>query len=138
MRVVGSQHRLAEVLHPGGFGMGVVRHRAGYDLGGVSACEPQELVDLVTGDVGDDSSRSLPVIEPAGTPLTSREVSTVTFTMGSESESLHHLTDPAFADQLAGLRHTAHLEPLGEGDRPDAPGHVHRLLDLVKLLKADA
>src|SRR5215203_1022887 len=116
MCVVSTQHRFAEVLHPGGFEMGVVRHRAGYDLGGVSACEPQELVDLVTGDVGENSSRSLPVIEPAGTPLTSSEVSAVTFTMRSESESLHHLTDPPFADELAGPGHTAHLEPLGEGD----------------------
>src|SRR5215211_8582352 len=138
MRVVGTQHRLAEVLHPGSFGMGVVSHGAGYDLGDLSAGEPQELVDLVTGDVGEDSSRALPVIEPAGTPLTSSEVSAVTFTMRSESESLHHLTDPPFADELAGPGHTAHLEPLGEGDCPDAAGRVHRLLDLVKLLKAHA
>ena len=108
--------------------MGVVGHRAGHDLGGVGAGEPEELVDLVAGDVGEDAAGPVPVVEPVGPALAAGEMGAVALAVGAEAQGLHDPADPTGADQLAGLDRAAHLEPLGERHRPEPAGLRDRLL----------
>ena len=136
--VVAAQRRLAEVLHGRRLGMGVVGHRAGHHLGGLGAGEPQELVDLVAGDVGEDAAGAGRVVEPVGPTCAAGQVGAVAFPVRTQSQGLDDLADPPGADQLAGPDRAAHLEPLGEGDRPEPPGLGHRPLELGELVEGDA
>ena len=62
----------------------------------------------------------------------------VAFPVRSEAQGLDDPADPSGADQLAGLDGAAHLEALGEGDRPEPARLRDRLLDLVELIEGDA
>ncbi len=118
--------------------MGVVGHRARDDLGVLGAGEPEELVDLVTRDVGEDASGAVVVVEPVRAPGAAGEMGSIPLPVGPEPEGLHHPPDPALADQLARADGAAHLEPLRERDGPEPTGRRHGLLDLVELVDGDA
>src|ERR687897_3859611 len=99
--------------------MGVVGDGAGDDLGVLGTGEPQELVDLVAGDVGENAAGPVSVVEPLRTSCPTREVAPVALAVGSEAQGLDDPPDPSLPDQLAGLDRAAHLEALREGDRPE-------------------
>src|SRR5215218_3795441 len=111
-----AQQHLPEVLHLGVVGMRVVGHGARHHLGGRAAGEPQELVDLMTGDVGDDPAEPIMVVEPVRAASAARQMGGVSFAVGAKPQGLHNLTDSAGANEFARTGHAADLEALGEGD----------------------
>src|SRR5215207_11048122 len=117
--------------------MGVVGDGAGDNLGLLCPGEPEELVDLVAGDVGDDAAGTVSVVEPVRTSCTTREMGSVALAVGSKSDGLHDPPDSPFSDQLSGFDRAAHLEALGKGDRPESTGLCDCLLDLVELIQRD-
>jgi hypothetical protein len=117
--------------------MRVVGDRARDDDRILSTGEPQELVDLVAGNVSDDASGPVAVVEPFRTSPTTREVGSITLPVRSESQSLYDASDPPLTDQLSGLDRAAHLEALRECDRPESTRLCDGLLDFVELIKRD-
>ena len=66
----------------------------------VGSGEPQELVDLVAGDVGDDAAEPGAVVEPVGSADPAGEVGRVTLPVRPEPDGLDDLADPARPDQF--------------------------------------
>ena len=117
--------------------MGVVRHRARHHLGSRRAGEPQELVDLMAGDVGENSAESIRVVEPVRAAGAAGQMFAVSLAVRTQPQGLHDLTDPSGAYQLARTGHATDLEALREGDRPEPTRLGHRVPDLVQLLECD-
>src|SRR4029453_18549665 len=88
------QRHLPEILHLRRLRMRVVGDGARCDLRVLGTGEPQELVDLVAGNVGDDASGPVAVVKPFRTSLTTCEMGTVALPVGSESQSLHNASYP--------------------------------------------
>src|SRR4029450_13222538 len=118
--------------------MRVVGDGAGDDFRLLGTGEPQELVDLVAGDIGDDAAGPVSVVEPVRTSRTTREVRAVSLPVGSKSQRLYDLPDSPLSDQLSGFDRAAHLEALRKRDRPESTGLGDRLLDLLELIERDA
>ena len=78
MDTVGPQRHLAEILHLRRLRMRVLATVLETTSASFGAGEPQELVDLVAGDVGDDAPGSVPVVEPVRTSFATRDVGSVT------------------------------------------------------------
>ena len=83
----------------GAFRVGEVSDRTGDDLSRGRSGEPEELVDLVTRDVGDDAAELVAVIEPIRPTATAGEVGAVAFAVRTQAEGLDDLADPSGADQ---------------------------------------
>src|SRR4029450_10566373 len=117
--------------------MGVVGDGARDHMGLLGAGKPQELVDLVARDVGNDAAGPVPVVKPFRTTLTTGEGGAGALPVRSESQGLHDLANPPFSDQLPGFDRAAHLEALRERNRPESTRLGDRLLDLVELFERD-
>ena len=118
--------------------MGVVGDGAGDDLGRVGAGEPQELVELVAGDVGDDAAGPVPVVEPVRASRPTGEVGAVALPVGPRPRVCttrpirpSRTSSPALIAQRTSKR----SEKVTDQNRPDSRDG---LLDLVELVEADA
>src|SRR5918994_2075982 len=131
---VAAQQHLPEVLHLRGVGMGVVGHGARHHLGGSRTGEPQELVDLMTGDVGDDPAEPIMIVEPVRAPGSPCQMAGIYLAVRAQPQRLHNLTYTAGANEFASPGHATDLEPLGESHRPKPTRLGHGILDLLQLL----
>ncbi len=84
--VVAAEQQVAEVLQTGLVRVGEVPDRAGDHLGRPGAGEPEELVDLVRGDVDQDSAVPALVVEPVRPAGAAAEVGPVADPVRTEAE----------------------------------------------------
>ncbi len=129
--LVAAQHDLAEILKARIVRVGVIGNGGGHDLNLGRTREEHELVDLVAGNVGDDTTVGFALEEPLRANLAVQAVR-------AKADSLDDAADGALRNEFSSLGHAWDFEALGEIHGPDALGLCHRLAQAVELFECGA